>query len=91
MFCLPVVVIITWNNLRNVGTEDASIKMFVVEAHLSPCLPPLLGLTNTRRGCVLGTGLICHRNKLRRNWRLSHHFTRFQEHVPEGLVHQALY
>lgn len=29
-----------------------------VYTHLSPCLPPLLGLTNTRRGWVFGTGLI---------------------------------
>lgn len=27
--------------------------------YLSPCFPPLLGLTKTRSGWVLGTGLTC--------------------------------
>lgn len=44
----------------NLGWSSPSISEDpVLFSHLSPCFPPLLGLTKTRSGWVLATGSIC--------------------------------
>lgn len=38
------------------------------DVYLSPCRPPLLGLTSTRRGCVPGRGVILKTEREKKLW-----------------------
>ena len=46
-------------------TFDSEMKTFreeILQPYLAPCLPPLLGLIKTAKGCVPRRGEICQEN-----------------------------